>query len=242
MQPVIFQDIGLIDYKEAWDYQEKLFNEVVERKLANRTLASDSQIPAKHYLLFCEHPHVYTLGRSGNEDNLLVNAVDLEKKRATFYKNNRGGDITYHGPGQIVGYPIFDLDYFFTDIHKYLRYLEEAVILTLKEYGIESGRIPQWTGVWLDADNSKKARKICALGVRCSRWVTMHGFAFNVNTDLSYFGSIVPCGIQDKAVTSLEKELGRKLNMGEVKEKVRKHLAELFQFNIITTAELENKQ
>ena len=241
MQHVIFQDLGLIDYKEAWDYQEKLFNEVVERKLENRNLSADSQTPGKHYLLFCEHPHVYTLGRSGNEQNLLASAADLLKKQATFYKNNRGGDITYHGPGQIVGYPIFDLDYFFTDIHKYLRYLEEAIILTLKEYGIESGRIPQWTGVWLDTDNPKKARKICAMGVRCSRWVTMHGFAFNVNTDLSYFGNIIPCGIQDKAVTSMEKELGKKMDMEEVKEKVKHHLAELFQIDLISTEVDANK-
>jgi lipoyl(octanoyl) transferase len=241
MQRVIFQDLGLIDYKEAWDYQEKLFNEVVERKLANRNLPSDNQLPAHHYLLFCEHPHVYTLGRSGKEQHLLVDAEGLEKKQATFYKNNRGGDITYHGPGQIVGYPIFDLDYFFTDIHKYLRYLEEAIILTLKEYGIESGRIPQWTGVWLDADKPAKARKICAFGVRCSRWVTMHGFAFNVNTDLSYFGSIVPCGIQDKAVTSLEKELGRKLDMEEVKEKVKRNLAQLFNISFAAPEEIAMK-
>ncbi len=241
MQNVIFEDLGLIDYKEAWDYQEKLFNEVVERKLANRALSADSQIPAKHYLLFCEHLHVYTLGRSGNEENLLATPADLLKKQATFYKNNRGGDITYHGPGQIVGYPIFDLDHFFTDIHKYLRYLEEAVILTLKEYRIEGGRITQWTGVWLDADNPMKARKICALGVRCSRWVTMHGFAFNVNTDLSYFGNIVPCGIQDKAVTSLQKELGRKVDMDEVTEKVKNHLAALFQFNLIS-AEVDSRR
>lgn len=233
MQSVIYRDLGLIDYKEAWDYQEQLFNEVVARKLSNRDLPSELQGSQKHYLLFCEHPHVYTLGRSGKEQHLLASSEDLIKKQATFYKNNRGGDITYHGPGQIVGYPIFDLDYFFTDIHKYLRYLEEAVILTLKEYRIEAGRIPRWTGVWLDAENSLMARKICAMGVRCSRWVTMHGFAFNVNTDLSYFGNIVPCGIQDKAVTSIEKELGRKVDMNDVKQKLKKHLVSLFEITLL---------
>ena len=232
MQHVIFHDLGLIDYKQAWDYQEKLHAEIVNQKLANRKQTSASQLPhpdPKHYLLFCEHPHVYTLGRSGSEKHLLVDENGLKEKQATFYKNNRGGDITYHGPGQLVGYPIFDLEFFFTDIHKYLRYLEEAIILTLREYAIEAGRINGLTGVWIDAEDAKKARKICAFGVRCSRWVTMHGFAFNVNTDLSYFGSIVPCGIQDKAVTSLEKELGRKMNPEEVKDKVKKQLAGLFE-------------
>ncbi len=233
MQQVIFQDLGLIDYKEAWDYQEKRHAEIVNQKLENRKQSPNAELPTPNYLLFCEHPHVYTLGRSGDEKNLLATETDLIKAQATFYKNNRGGDITYHGPGQIVGYPILNLDLFFTDIHKYLRFLEEAIILTLKEYGIESGRIPGLTGVWIDTENKIKARKICALGVRCSRWVTMHGFAFNVNTDLSYFGNIVPCGIQDKAVTSLEKELGRKMEMSEVKEKVKRHLAELFQMELL---------
>jgi lipoyl(octanoyl) transferase len=232
MQQVTFQDLGLIDYKEAWDYQEKLHAEIVDQKMHNRSLSADCQLPTAHFLLFCEHPHVYTLGRSGDEKNLLATSSDLKNAQATFYKNNRGGDITYHGPGQIVGYPILNLDLFFTDIHKYLRYLEEAIILTLKEYDIESGRIPGLTGVWIDAENKIKARKICAFGVRCSRWVTMHGFAFNVNTDLSYFGNIIPCGIQDKAVTSLEKELGRNMDMNEVKEKVKHHLAELFQMTL----------
>jgi lipoyl(octanoyl) transferase len=238
MQPVTFRDLGLIDYKAAWDYQEKLFNEVVDRKLKNRDGSAADHVDQQHYLLFCEHPHVYTLGRSGKEEHLLVNDEELKEKQATFYKNNRGGDITYHGPGQIVGYPIFDLDYFFTDIHRYLRYLEEAIIKTLQEYGIEAGRIPQWTGVWLDAENPLKARKICAMGVRCSRWVTMHGFAFNVNTDLTYFGNIVPCGIQDKAVTSMEKELGRKIDMEEVKHKLKGHLANLFNINLITAEKI----
>ncbi len=233
-QEVIFRDLGLIDYAEAWDLQEKLFNEVVELKLENRKRDTNDQLPQKHYLLFCEHPHVYTLGRSGDEKHLIASKDDLQKLQATFYKNNRGGDITYHGPGQIVGYPIFDLDYFFTDIHKYLRYLEEAVILTLEEYGIKSGRIPGATGVWLDADDAKRARKICALGVRCSRWVTMHGFAFNVNTDLSYFNHIIPCGISDKSVTSLEKELGREVDIEEVKLKLKEHVGEIFGINYIS--------
>ncbi len=227
-QNVIFRDLGLIDYKDAWDVQEKLFNEVVDRKLRNRTHSEEDREPQQHFLLFCEHPHVYTLGRSGDEENLIVSEKDLLKLHATFYRNNRGGDITYHGPGQIVGYPILDLDLFFNDIHKYLRFLEEAIIRTLKEYGIASGRIPGCTGVWLDENNPKLARKICAFGVRCSRWVTMHGFAFNVNTDLSYFNHIIPCGIRDKSVTSLDKELGRSVDLAEVKRKVKFHLADLF--------------
>ena len=228
LENVSFLDLGLIDYREAWTLQEKLFNDVVERKVSNRLLEKDKQKQQEHFLLFCEHPHVYTLGRSGDESNLIVSENELLKLQATFYRNNRGGDITYHGPGQIVGYPILDLDFFFTDIHKYLRFLEEAVINTLKEYGVAAGRIDGCTGVWLDWDNNIKARKICALGVRCSRWVTMHGFAFNVNTDLSYFKHIVPCGIRDKDVTSLEKELGRKLDMVEVKEKLKKNISGIF--------------
>lgn len=223
---VIFRDLGLIDYQEAWDYQEKLFEELVVTKLFNRT--AEMQRNQNHYLLFCEHPHVYTLGRSGDENNLIASESDLQKLQATFYRNNRGGDITYHGPGQIVGYPILDLDYFFTDIHKYLRLLEEAVIITLKHYGIESGRIKGCTGVWIDFENSSSACKICALGVRCSRWITMHGFAFNINTDLAYFGNIIPCGIKDKSVTSLEKELGRKVDIEEVKVLLKENIAELF--------------
>lgn len=233
LESVLFRDLGLIDYREAWTLQEKLFNEVVERKLSNRLLEKDKQKQQEHFLLFCEHPHVFTLGRSGDEDNLIVSENELLKLQATFYRNNRGGDITYHGPGQIVGYPILDLDFFFTDIHKYLRFLEEAVINTLKEYEITSGRIDGCTGVWLDSENNSKARKICALGVRCSRWVTMHGFAFNVNTDLSYFNHIVPCGIRDKSVTSLEKELGRKLDMVEVKDKLKKNISEIFGMRLV---------
>ena len=229
-----FRDLGLIDYQEAWSLQENLFNEVVNRKLSNRQLPLTDQEPQQHFLLFCEHPHVYTLGRSGDEKNLIASENELQKLQATFFKNNRGGDITYHGPGQIVGYPILDLDYFFTDIHKYLRFLEEAVILTLKDYGINAGRIPGCTGVWLDADKGKFARKICALGVRCSRWVTMHGFAFNVNTDLSYFNHIIPCGISDKAVTSLEKEIGKKVDIEKVKNELLKNISTLFGMQLIS--------
>ncbi len=233
MHNVIFRDLGLTEYKDAWELQEKLFDEVVARKLFNRTAGEEKQLPLQHFLLFCEHPHVFTLGRSGDENHLIVKQEDLPKISATFYKNNRGGDITYHGPGQIVGYPILDLDDFFTDIHKYLRFLEEAVILTLKNYGISAGRITGLTGVWLDGDNPAKARKICALGVRCSRWVTMHGFAFNVNTDLNYFNYIIPCGITDKAVTSLEKELGHKVEIKEVAEKLKDAIGDLFEMNFL---------
>ncbi|MCW3105191.1 MAG: lipoate-protein ligase [Bacteroidetes bacterium] len=233
MQTVKFNDLGLIDYKEAWDHQEKLFDEVVQTKVSNRTKSPGSVLPTPNYLLFCEHPHVYTLGNSGKQEHLLVNEQQLKEKNATYYKINRGGDITYHGPGQIVGYPILDLDNFFTDIHKYLRFLEEMVIRTLAEYGIESGRSPGETGVWLDAGDPHKARKICAMGVRASRWVTMHGFALNVNADLNYFGNIIPCGIVDKAVTSLDKELGRRIDEGEVKQKLKKHFAELFECELV---------
>ncbi len=229
---VLFQDLGLIDYKEAWDYQERLFKATIDRKIANRKSETTAPIPTESYLLFCEHPHVYTLGKSGDEKNLLIDAQQLKEKEATYYKINRGGDITYHGPGQIVGYPIFDLDHFFTDIHRYLRYLEEAVILTLQEYGIASGRIDGLTGVWLDTHDMEKARKICALGVKCSRWVTMHGFAFNVNTNLHYFNHIVPCGIDDKAVTSMQQELGQALNINEVKTKLKENLANIFDMEL----------
>ncbi len=229
MQKVKFIDLGLIDYKQGWDYQEKLFAEVVATKINNRTLPDNDQITTDNYLLFCEHPHVYTLGNTGDKEHLLISENQLKEKNATYYKINRGGDITYHGPGQIVGYPILDLDNFFTDIHKYLRFLEEMVIRTLKEFNIESERSKGETGVWLDADNPLKARKICAMGVRASRWVTMHGFALNVNTDLAYFGNIIPCGIVDKAVTSLDKELGRKVDEEEVKQKLKKHFMELFE-------------
>lgn len=227
---VKFIDWGLTDYQEAWDKQEVLFNETVALKTKNRT--ENTTLPTPDYLVFCEHPHVYTLGKSGKAENLLLDEAGLIAKQATYYKINRGGDITYHGPGQIVGYPILDLDHFFTDIHLYLRTLEEAVILTLADYGITAGRYPGYTGVWLDADN-EKARKICAMGVRCSRWVTMHGFAFNVNTDLAYFKNIVPCGIDDKDVTSMQRELGKALDMEEVKSKLKNHIAQLFKMELI---------
>ena len=226
---VFFQDWGLVDYQQAWDRQEELFQKVVAEKTANRTNGTDT--PTQNYLVFVEHPHVYTLGKSGKQDNLLLDELGLKDKQASFYKINRGGDITYHGPGQIVGYPILDLDNFFTDIHLYLRTLEEAIILTLKEYGIEAGRYPGYTGVWLDSDN-ERARKICAMGVRCSRWVTMHGFAFNVNADLGYFRNIVPCGIDDKDVTSMERELGYKLDIRQVKEILKAKIASLFDMEL----------
>lgn len=231
---VHFEDWGLIDYKEAWDKQEALFGETVALKTANRNkmIATEGdeyqeEEPTANYLVFCEHPHVYTLGKSGKPEHLLLDEQGLKEKEASYYLINRGGDITYHGPGQVVGYPILDLDNFFTDIHLYLRTLEEAVILTLADYGLKAGRYPGYTGVWFDADNDK-ARKICALGVRCSRWVTMHGFAFNVNPDLDYFKNIVPCGIDDKDVTSMQRELGRKVDEEEVKAILKGHIAELF--------------
>jgi len=227
---VSFKDLGLIDYKECWDFQEELFAEILAVKSSNRK--ENKTVETNNHLIFCEHPHVYTLGKSGDEKNLLVNDDYLKSRGATFHKINRGGDITYHGPGQLVGYPILDLDNFFTDIHKYLRFLEESVILTLKEYGLESERSPGETGVWFDV-GTPKARKICALGVKSSRWVTMHGFAFNVNSDLSYFGNIIPCGINDKSVTSLQKELGREVDMNEVRNKLKAHLVELFEMEII---------
>ncbi len=222
-----------MDYKVCWDYQESLFNETIAQKIANRNLAPELQIDTKNQLLFVEHPHVYTLGKSGDTSHLLISDHQLEEKQATYYKINRGGDITYHGPGQLVGYPILDLDHFFTDIHKYLRLLEETIILTLDEYGIKAGRSKGETGVWLDEDNVFKTRKICAMGVRCSRWVTMHGWGFNVNSNLDYFSNIIPCGIQDKAVTSLNKELGQDVNMAEIKDKLKKHFSALFECEII---------
>ncbi|SIN64841.1 lipoyl(octanoyl) transferase LipB [Algoriphagus halophilus] len=230
---VKFRDLGLMDYQDAWDFQESIFAKTVAQKIENRKSSVDQQTPTENYVFFVEHPHVYTLGKSGKEENLLLDQKGLEEKKATYYKINRGGDITYHGPGQLVGYPILDLDNFFTDIHKYLRLLEEAIILTLKEYQIEAGRIEGLTGVWIDYIEQKNPRKICALGVKSSRWVTMHGFAFNVNPDLSYFGNIIPCGIDDKAVTSLSQELGREVNLQEVKEKVKNHLIDLFEMELV---------
>lgn len=224
---VQIQDLGLKDYKQTWDYQEQLFKAIVETKIKNRK--DESNIATNNYFLFVEHPHVYTLGKSGDISNLLLNEEQLTQKGATFYKINRGGDITYHGPGQIVGYPILDLNNFFTDIHKYLRLLEEMIILTLAEYGLKAERSKGETGVWLDV-GTPFTRKICALGVRASRWVTMHGFALNVNANLGYFDNIIPCGIRGKAVTSLNVELGKKeVDEAEVKEKLLKHFATLFE-------------
>ncbi len=232
MPQVQFKDLGLIDYKEAWDFQEQLFKANVDAKIENRK-ADQIVTPTINHLIFCEHPHVYTLGKSGDESHLLLSEALLKQKGATYYKINRGGDITYHGPGQIVGYPILDLDFFFTDIHKYLRFLEEMVILTLAEYGIKGERYEGYTGVWLDVDNPMKARKICAMGVRCSRWVTMHGFAFNINANLDYFNNIVPCGISDKQVTSLQKELNQEIDVEEVKLKLKHHFSTLFEAELI---------
>ena len=231
---IIVKNLGLIDYQEAWDYQEELFNEVVSTKLSNRDKPESEQVETPNYLLFCEHPHVYTLGKSGKKENLLLDEEGLEEKDARYYKINRGGDITYHGPGQLVCYPILDLDNFFEDIHKYLRLLEQAVIDTLAEYGIKAGRIDGLTGVWLDFDNTAAGnpRKICAMGVRSSRWVTMHGLALNVNTNLEYFGNIIPCGIDDKAVTSMEKELGQPLEMNEVIGRLQKNIVCLFEMKV----------
>ncbi|MFV9483163.1 lipoyl(octanoyl) transferase LipB [Christiangramia sp. ASW11-125] len=225
------RNLGSKDYKETWDYQEQLFKDTLDQKIRNRR--QNENIATRNYLLLVEHPHVYTLGKSGDHTNLLLSEEQLEKKNASFYKINRGGDITYHGPGQVVGYPILDLDNFFTDIHKYLRFLEEMVILTLAEYGIKSERSPGETGVWLDV-GTPFARKICAMGVRASRWVTMHGFALNVNADLGYFDHIIPCGIKDKAVTSLNVELGQKeVDMAEVQQKLMKHFSQLFEAELI---------
>jgi lipoyl(octanoyl) transferase len=236
---VIFSDWGLIDYKEAWEKQENLFAATVDLKteIRKRQAAIEGDeypeyTETPNYLVFCEHPHVYTLGKSGKPEHLLLDEKGLKEKKASYYPINRGGDITYHGPGQIVSYPILDLDNFFTDIHLYLRTLEEAVILTLADYGLSAGRYPGYTGVWFDAGNDK-ARKICALGVRCSRWVTMHGLAFNVNTDLDYFKNIVPCGIDDKDVTSMQRELGRPVDINEVKENLKRHISVLFDMEIV---------
>lgn len=227
---VFLEDLGIKDYKETWDYQELLFQQILDLKIRNRR--EEIALETPNHFVFVEHPHVYTLGKSGDIQNLLVNEDELSAKGAKFYKINRGGDITYHGPGQIVGYPILDLDNFFTDIHKYLRLLEEMVILTLAEYGLKAERSKGETGVWLDV-GTPFARKICAMGVRASRWVTMHGFALNVNADLGYFDMMIPCGIKDKAVTSLNIELGKAtVDMDEVKEKLLKHFAELFKAQI----------
>ena len=224
---VIVKDLGNKDYKETWDYQESLFEEIVAQKTNNK--ANGTTLPTTNYFLFVEHPHVYTLGKSGHIENLLIDEEGLKNKGATFYKINRGGDITYHGPGQIVGYPILDLENFFTDIHKYLRSLEEVIIRTLSDYGLKGERSEGETGVWLDV-GTPFARKICAMGVRCSRWVTMHGFALNVNTDLGYFDNIIPCGIRGKAVTSLNVELAKdKVDLQDVKQRMLTHFKEIFE-------------
>jgi len=224
---ILINDLGSKDFKETWDLQEEYFQKILKIKSENRK--NNTAITSPNYLFFVEHPHVYTLGKSGDLSNLLLNENQLKAKAASFYKINRGGDITYHGPGQIVGYPILDLENFFMDIHKYLRFLEEVIILTLKDYGINSERSPGETGVWLDV-GTPFSRKICAMGVRASRWVTMHGFAFNVNADLGYFDNIIPCGIRGKGVTSLNVELGvDKVNEDEVKSKLLKHFQALFE-------------
>ena len=230
---ILLKDLSVKDYKETWDYQTELLQEIVDIKVDNRK--NDKKNATKNHFLFVEHPHVYTLGKSGDLSNLLLNEKQLEEKGATFYKINRGGDITYHGPGQIVGYPILDLENFFTDIHKYLRLLEEAIILTIAEYGLKGVRSDGETGVWLDV-GTPFARKICALGIRSSRWVTMHGFALNANTNLGYFDNIIPCGIKGKAVASMESELGKKLDLEEVKGKILKHFKVLFEVEEFITS------
>jgi len=242
MQEVFFKDLGRAEYKQVWDYQESLLQENVRIKTELRRLTDHPEgrltdhpetveargLATSNYLLFVEHPPVYTLGKSGHMENVLIDEVHMKEKGIDFFQTNRGGDITFHGPGQIVGYPILDLERFYTDIGKYLRNLEEVIILVLKTYGIQGDRSQGETGVWIESGVKGRERKICAIGVRCSRWITMHGFAFNVNTDLDYFGNIIPCGIQDKQVTSLEKELGRTLPMEEVKEEVRRRFEEVF--------------
>ncbi|MFN3554866.1 MAG: lipoyl(octanoyl) transferase LipB [Bacteroidales bacterium] len=228
----LFRDLGRMEYQQAWDYQETLFNQIIALKLQNRQ-SEETQAPTPNYLLFVEHPHVYTLGKNGSENNLLINALQLQNHEATFVKTNRGGDITYHGPGQIVGYPILDLDNFSPDIHQYVAHLEEAVIRTLAGYQIHADRLKGASGVWLDPQNPAKARKICAIGIRTSRWVTMHGFAFNINTDLRYFDYINPCGFTDKKATSMQRELGAEVDMQEVKDRLKIELAELFGMKLI---------
>ncbi len=230
-QPVLFTDLGVMDYQSAWRLQEKLLQQNLSVKAAAKSLQSTGNvmdIATKHYLLFVEHPPVYTLGKSGKKENVLLTKTQLAENGIEFFDTNRGGDITFHGPEQIVGYPIFDLEKFYTDIGKYLRALEEIIILTVAEYGIEAGRSAGETGVWIDADVKGKERKICAMGVRCSRWITMHGFALNVNTNLDYFNHIIPCGIQNKKVTSLKEELGRDVDVEEVKQKIRNNFEKVF--------------
>lgn len=249
-QSVIFRDLGKMDYKTAWDYQEQLMQENTRVKSLIRTQESvvssndvfsdaeltthSSPLTTQHYLLFVEHPPVYTLGKSGNIDNVLMSEKELEENNIQFFKTNRGGDITFHGDQQIVGYPILDLEKFYTDIGKYLRNLEEVIILSLADYGLKGARSAGETGVWLDPDIPGRERKICAMGVRTSRWITMHGFAFNINTDLSFFNNIIPCGIQNKQVTSLEKELGKKIDFEEAKEIVKKNFEKVFEVELVS--------
>jgi lipoyl(octanoyl) transferase len=228
----IYKDLGVIDYKEAWDYQENLFAEVTNIKIQNRDLPQCEQIEYLNYLLFCQHPHVYTLGKSGSQNNLLINSIQLQAKHASFYKINRGGDITYHGPGQLVAYPILDMELFGLGVKAYVHALEEVVIRAIAEFGIKGDRLDGATGVWLDTD-SKKTRKICAIGIKTSRFVSMHGFAMNINTDLNYFNYINPCGFVDKGVTSMQKELGKELDFNEVQEVFRKKFIEVFKMNLI---------
>lgn len=225
---IVYQDLGLIPYQEAWDFQTALFEQVIERKMHNRKAAPEDQVEQYHHFLMCEHPHVYTLGRNGKAEHLLLDEAGLAAHEATFYQINRGGDITYHGFGQVVGYPILDLDEFFTDIARYVRLLEEAIMRMLVPYGLVGERIAGLSGVWIDAEGTAP-RKICAVGVHLSRWTTMHGFALNVNTDLSYFGHIVPCGIDDKAVTSMQQELGEAVDPEPVKTSIKEHLAQLLE-------------
>lgn len=229
---VEFIDFGFKEYKETWDLQEDLFQRNVSKKLANRSAGLPDGTGTVDRLIFVEHPHVYTLGKSGDAFHLLISEQKLKEINATYFPINRGGDITYHGPGQIVGYPLLDLEHYFTDIHKYMRYLEEAIIRTLAHYELKGTRIEGLTGVWLKNEDGEGERKIAALGVKCSRWLTMHGFAFNVNTDLTYFNHIVPCGITDKKVTSLQKELGQACDLNDVKQTLLKELSEVFQFEI----------
>lgn len=230
-QEVVFKDLGIVEYREAWQYQESLLK--ASTTIKSQRVKGETTDETVHHLLFCEHPPVYTLGKSGDEAHVLISKEELAKRNIGYYPTNRGGDITFHGPGQVVGYPILDLEKYYTDIGKYLRSLEEVIIRVLALYGLKGDRSPGETGVWLDPDNKMKARKICAMGVRCSRWVTMHGFALNVNTNLDYFTMIVPCGIPDKQVTSLEKELGQALNMETVKQQIKEKFAEVFESNLI---------
>lgn len=225
--PVIYEDLGTREYKSTWEYQELVFDQIIQQKLQKRDESTPTH-PLTGYLIFVEHPHVYTLGKSGTENNLLINDSFLKKINATYYKSNRGGDITYHGPGQVVGYPIFDLEPMGLSVKKYIDQLEEVIILTLAEYGLSGQRLNGATGVWLDPDIPGKARKICAIGVKASRYVTMHGFALNVNTNLHYFSYINPCGFIDKGVTSLAKEVEMPISIDEVKEKLKDHFADVF--------------